>query len=181
MTNLFAITGHFVSYRWVIGPHNFLVMLRNLLVQDCWSRLNASRAARNSFAGRMFVTPDLDTGKTHTKLTKQGLSRNLTCRHSLASCYEHWRRLADRRTELGCPCVTASTCNSAEDADRQPRTAPKHAVNESASKIHKVIGQVKLHQSMVGNCFAMRGGSTSQALFPRTGLQGVEDECIKVK
>jgi len=27
MTNLFAIAGHFVSYRSVIGPHNFLVML----------------------------------------------------------------------------------------------------------------------------------------------------------
>jgi len=25
-------------------------------VQDGWSRLNASRAARNSFAGRMFIT-----------------------------------------------------------------------------------------------------------------------------
>jgi len=24
----------------------------------CWSHLNASRAARNSFVGRMFVTPD---------------------------------------------------------------------------------------------------------------------------
>jgi len=81
VTNLYAIAGHFVSYRWVIGPHNFLVILWNLLVQDCWSRLNAkvqhcwsrlnakvqdcwsrlnaSRAARNSFAGRMFVTPGL--------------------------------------------------------------------------------------------------------------------------
>jgi len=27
MTNLFAIAGHFVSYRWVSGPHNFLVIL----------------------------------------------------------------------------------------------------------------------------------------------------------
>ena len=73
MTNLFAIAGHFVSYRWVSGPHNFLVILWNLLktkklfinrsgskkVQDCWSRLNASRAARNSFAGPMFVTSGL--------------------------------------------------------------------------------------------------------------------------
>jgi len=77
LTNLFAIAGHFVSYRWVTGPHNFLVMLWNLLktkklfinknkirsgskkVQDCWSRLNASRAARISFAGRMFVTLEL--------------------------------------------------------------------------------------------------------------------------
>jgi len=26
VTNLFAIGGHFVSYRWVSGPHNFLVI-----------------------------------------------------------------------------------------------------------------------------------------------------------
>ena len=31
VTNLFAIAGHFVSYRWVSGPHNFLVILWNLL------------------------------------------------------------------------------------------------------------------------------------------------------
>ena len=31
VTNLFAIAGHFVSYRWLSGPHNFLVILRNLL------------------------------------------------------------------------------------------------------------------------------------------------------
>ena len=31
MTNLFAIAGHFVSYRWVSGPQNFLVILWNLL------------------------------------------------------------------------------------------------------------------------------------------------------
>ena len=30
-TNLFAIAGHFVSYCWVSGPHNFLVILWNLL------------------------------------------------------------------------------------------------------------------------------------------------------
>ena len=29
-------------------------------IQDCWSHLNASQAARNSFAGRMFVTSALD-------------------------------------------------------------------------------------------------------------------------
>jgi len=29
-------------------------------VQNCWSRLNASRAAQNSFAGRMFVTSALN-------------------------------------------------------------------------------------------------------------------------
>jgi len=34
VTNLFAVVGRFVSYRWVIGPHNFLVILWNLLVQD---------------------------------------------------------------------------------------------------------------------------------------------------
>jgi len=62
VTNLFAIAGQFVSYRWVIGLHNFLVILWNLLVQDCWSRLNASCAARNSFAGRMFITPGLNDG-----------------------------------------------------------------------------------------------------------------------
>jgi len=28
-------------------------------VQDCWSRLNASQATRNYFAGRMFVTSAL--------------------------------------------------------------------------------------------------------------------------
>ena len=60
VTNLFAIACHFVSYCWVIGPHNFLVILWNLLVQDCWSRLNASQAAQNSFAGRMFVTTGID-------------------------------------------------------------------------------------------------------------------------
>jgi len=53
----FGFAGHFVSYRWVSGPHNVLVILWNLLktkknvhqqkqtgneVQDCWSRLNAS-------------------------------------------------------------------------------------------------------------------------------------------
>jgi len=31
VTNLFAIAGHFVSYRWVSGPNNFLVILWNLL------------------------------------------------------------------------------------------------------------------------------------------------------
>ena len=31
VTNLFAITAHFVTYRWVSGPHNFLVILWNLL------------------------------------------------------------------------------------------------------------------------------------------------------
>ena len=31
VTNLFAIAGHFVSYLWVSGPHNFLVILWNLL------------------------------------------------------------------------------------------------------------------------------------------------------
>jgi len=73
VTNLFAIAGHFVSKCWVIRPHNFLVILWNPLVQDCWSRLNAkvqdcwsrlntSRAARNSFEGRMFVTPGLQCG-----------------------------------------------------------------------------------------------------------------------
>jgi len=30
-TNLFAIAGHFVSYCWVSGAHNFLVILWNLL------------------------------------------------------------------------------------------------------------------------------------------------------
>ena len=62
--HLFTVAGHyfqsrqsnFVSYCWVIGLHNFLVILWNLLVQDCWSHLNASWAARNSFAGRVFVT-----------------------------------------------------------------------------------------------------------------------------
>jgi len=84
VTNLLVIVGHFVSYRWVSGPHNFLVILLNLSktrkivlriakirsgskkVQDCWSHLNASRAARNSFAGRMFVTSGLKlASRTH--------------------------------------------------------------------------------------------------------------------
>jgi len=65
VTKLFAIAGHFVSYRWLSGPHNFLVILRNLLktkkrsgskkVQDCWSRLNTSRAARNSFFSAVYT------------------------------------------------------------------------------------------------------------------------------
>jgi len=38
--DLVAIAGHFVSYSWVIRPHNFLVILWNVLVQDCWSCLN---------------------------------------------------------------------------------------------------------------------------------------------
>jgi len=29
-------------------------------IHNCWSRLNASRTARNSFVGRMFVTPALN-------------------------------------------------------------------------------------------------------------------------
>jgi len=77
VTNLLAIAGHFASCRWVIGPHNFLVIPWNLLVQDCWSLLNAKlqdcwsrlnplRATQNFFAlrtrqaGLMFVTPVLD-------------------------------------------------------------------------------------------------------------------------
>jgi len=31
VTNLFAIAGHFFSYRWVSRLHNFLVILWNLL------------------------------------------------------------------------------------------------------------------------------------------------------
>ena len=75
VTNLFAIAGHFVSYRWVSGPHNFVVILWNLLKtkkivhqqkqttnesNNCWSHLNASRAVRNSFVGRMFVSPVIE-------------------------------------------------------------------------------------------------------------------------
>jgi len=81
VTNLFVFAGHFVSYHWGSGSHNFLVILWNLLktkkkfhqqkqttkkVQVCWSRLNALRATQNSFAGRMrpaglmFVTPELE-------------------------------------------------------------------------------------------------------------------------
>jgi len=74
VTNLFAIAGYFVSYRWVSGPHKFLVILWNVLKtkksvhqqkqttnesNNCLSRLNASWAARNSFVGRMFVTSAL--------------------------------------------------------------------------------------------------------------------------
>ena len=40
-------------------------------VQDCWSRLNASRAARNSFAGRMFVTPVLEEGNFRSSPPQQ--------------------------------------------------------------------------------------------------------------
>jgi len=29
MTNLFDIADHFVSYRWVSGPHNFLLRFTN--------------------------------------------------------------------------------------------------------------------------------------------------------
>ena len=39
-------------------PVSSILLVRlNAKVQDSWSRLNASQAARNSFAGRMFVTP----------------------------------------------------------------------------------------------------------------------------
>jgi len=31
VTNLFGIAGHFVSYRWVSGPHNFFVIPWSLL------------------------------------------------------------------------------------------------------------------------------------------------------
>jgi len=92
VTNLFAIAGHFVSYRWVIGPHNYLVILWKLLVQDCWSRLNAkvqdcwsrlnaSRAARNSFVGRMFVTPGI-------KLRGLPLSAVTVSLHYLPTCQD---------------------------------------------------------------------------------------------
>ena len=79
VTNLFAIGGHFVSYRWVSGTHYFLVILWNLLKKknnvhqqkqttnesnNCCSRLNASRATRNYFVDCMFVTPDV----RHTNL-----------------------------------------------------------------------------------------------------------------
>jgi len=71
--NLFAIADHFVSYRWVIGPHNFFVIVWNLLKTKkivCQQKqttnernknpecLNASWAAQNS--GCMFVTSDLE-------------------------------------------------------------------------------------------------------------------------
>jgi len=88
VTNLFAIAGHFVRYRGVSGPHNFLVILWNrkkLFInrnkqQDCWSRLNASRAAQNSFVGRMFVTSALDhnfSTKNPSKSSK--VSKDLDC------------------------------------------------------------------------------------------------------
>jgi len=37
VTNVFAIAGHFVSYRWVSGPHNFLVIQSSyqLLIPHC--------------------------------------------------------------------------------------------------------------------------------------------------
>ena len=48
--------------------------------QDCWSRLNASRAAQNSFVGRMFVTSALDhnfSTKNPSKSSK--VSKDLDC------------------------------------------------------------------------------------------------------
>jgi len=32
---------------------------------NCWSRLNVSRAARNSFVGRLFVTHDVEQGAVY--------------------------------------------------------------------------------------------------------------------
>jgi len=59
VTNLFAIPGHFVSCHWVSGPHNFVVILWNLLKRKKLEAgeakfttaglvLNASRAACSS-------------------------------------------------------------------------------------------------------------------------------------
>ena len=56
VTNLFAIAGHFVSYRWVIGPSNCLVILWNLLVQYCWF------AWMRKF--KMLVSPECFAGRT---------------------------------------------------------------------------------------------------------------------
>jgi len=100
VTNLFAIVGHFVSYRWVSGPHNFVVILWNLLkrkklfinrskskkFQDCWSHLNASRAARNSVVGRMFVTSALNNARVfvpHTKNSTLAFVRNTDTEHQV--------------------------------------------------------------------------------------------------
>jgi len=97
VTNLFASAGHFVSYRWVSGPHNFLVILWNLLkrkklfinrsgskkFQDCWSHLNASRAARNSIVGRMFITSALNNARVFVPHTKKQYP---------SICQEYWHR-----------------------------------------------------------------------------------------
>jgi len=48
-----------VTKRKNLFTHRNKIKSGSKKVQDCWSRLNASRAARNSFAGRMFVSPVL--------------------------------------------------------------------------------------------------------------------------
>jgi len=53
-------------------------------VEDCWSRLNASRAARNPIAGRMFVTSALNNVRVfvlHTKSSTLAFVRNTDTEH----------------------------------------------------------------------------------------------------
>jgi len=65
VTNLFAITDHFVSY---LFSHTMKPVKKINLSptetnnKDCWSRLNALRAAGNYFAGRLFMTSGLQYG-----------------------------------------------------------------------------------------------------------------------
>jgi len=87
--NLFAIAGHFVSCRWVSGPHNCLVILRNLLKtkkklvhqQKQTTRLLASPEC---FAGRtkFFCGPHVGHLCTrlniteHVRVSHKGTSKN---------------------------------------------------------------------------------------------------------
>jgi len=62
-------------------------------VQDCWSLLNASQAARNSFAGRMFVTPDLEqsNNQAHWEYCRKRLYLNCDAfSQNLNSTAKHW-------------------------------------------------------------------------------------------
>jgi len=47
-------------------------------VQDCRSRLNASRAARNSFAGRMFNSVEHKLSELHVRKPEQNTALNAT-------------------------------------------------------------------------------------------------------
>jgi len=88
VTNLFAIAGHFVSYRWVSGPHNFLVIQ---YYETCQNRKGKKRVKESS---RLLVSPECFVGRTkffcgpHEKLYI--LTRNFTYLQvlSLLECFK---------------------------------------------------------------------------------------------
>jgi len=71
-------------------------------VQDCWYRLNAPRAARNSFAGRMFATSGLECPKKGWR----GKSCWLYTRRKAAQ--RSTKSQVDHQPCLASPCCRAS-------------------------------------------------------------------------